>query len=39
MGLLLDRWQLAKEAEGQVIFLSGEPGMGKSRIVDTTRKF
>ena len=35
MGLLLDRWQLAKEAEGQVIFLSGEPGMGKSRIVDT----
>jgi len=34
MGLLLDRWRLAKEAEGQVIFLSGEPGMGKSRIVD-----
>jgi class 3 adenylate cyclase/tetratricopeptide (TPR) repeat protein len=34
IGLLLDRWQLAKEREGQVIFLSGEPGMGKSRIVD-----
>ena len=34
MGLLLDRWQLAKECEGQVVFLSGEPGMGKSRIVD-----
>jgi len=34
MGLLLDRWRLAKEGEGQVIFLSGEPGMGKSRIVD-----
>jgi len=34
IGLLLDRWQLAKQAEGQVIFLSGEPGMGKSRIVD-----
>jgi len=34
MGLLLDRWRLAKEGEGQVVFLSGEPGMGKSRIVD-----
>ena len=34
VGLLLDRWQLAKQGEGQVIFLSGEPGMGKSRIVD-----
>ena len=34
MGLLLDRWQLAKNCEGQVVFLSGEPGMGKSRIVD-----
>ncbi len=34
MGLLLDRWQLAKECEGQVVFLSGEPGMGKSRIVE-----
>ena len=34
IGLLLDRWQLAKECEGQVVFLSGEPGMGKSRIVD-----
>jgi class 3 adenylate cyclase/tetratricopeptide (TPR) repeat protein len=34
IGLLLDRWQLAKQGEGQVIFLSGEAGMGKSRIVD-----
>jgi len=34
MGLLLNRWQLVKGGEGQVIFLSGEPGMGKSRIVD-----
>jgi len=34
MALLLDRWQLAKEGEGQVVFLSGEPGMGKSRMVD-----
>jgi tetratricopeptide (TPR) repeat protein len=34
IGLLLDRWRLAKDCEGQVVFLSGEPGMGKSRIVD-----
>ncbi len=34
IGLLLDRWQLARQGEGQVIFLSGEPGMGKSRILD-----
>jgi class 3 adenylate cyclase/predicted ATPase len=34
IGLLLDRWQLATDCEGQVVFLSGEPGMGKSRIVD-----
>jgi predicted ATPase len=34
MGLLLERWQLVKGGEGHVVFLSGEPGMGKSRIVD-----
>src|SRR4051812_25852738 len=34
MALLLDRWELAKQGEGQVVFLSGEPGMGKSRVVE-----
>ncbi len=33
MVLLLERWRLAKEGNGQGIFLSAEPGMGKSRIV------
>jgi class 3 adenylate cyclase/predicted ATPase len=33
LGLLLDRWQKAKEGDGQVIFLSGIPGVGKSRLV------
>jgi class 3 adenylate cyclase/predicted ATPase len=33
LGLLLDRWRLAKSGEGQVAVLSGEPGIGKSRIV------
>lgn len=35
MGLLLDRWHLAQHREGQVVLLAGEPGMGKSRLVET----
>jgi class 3 adenylate cyclase len=30
--LLLRRWSKAKAAEGQVVLLSGEPGIGKSRL-------
>ena len=33
LSLFLDRWQKAKEAEGQVILLSGVPGVGKSRLI------
>jgi class 3 adenylate cyclase/tetratricopeptide (TPR) repeat protein len=33
IGLLLERWQLAQDGEGQVVALSGEPGIGKSRVL------
>ncbi len=32
-GLLVDRWRRARDGEGQVAILSGEAGMGKSRLV------
>jgi class 3 adenylate cyclase/tetratricopeptide (TPR) repeat protein len=33
LSLLLDRWQKAKEGDGQVVLLSGIPGVGKSRLI------
>jgi len=38
IGLLLERWQLAQDGEGQVVLLSGEPGIGKSRILNALRE-
>lgn len=33
LNLLLDRWQKIKEADGQIVLLSGIPGVGKSRLI------
>ena len=36
--LLLDRWEQAKEGDGQAVLLAGEPGIGKSRLVRSLRE-
>src|SRR5262249_49790518 len=38
IALLLMRWQTATQGDGQVVILSGEPGIGKSRIVQELRE-
>jgi predicted ATPase len=38
LDLLLSRWSQARDGEGQVVLLSGEPGIGKSRILGALRE-
>jgi class 3 adenylate cyclase len=38
LGLLRRRWEQAKAGEGQVVLLNGEPGIGKSRLVQTLKE-
>jgi class 3 adenylate cyclase/tetratricopeptide (TPR) repeat protein len=37
LGLLLEHWGRAKDGQGQVVVLSGEAGVGKSRLVQVVR--
>ena len=39
MSLLKDRWEQAQEGMGQIVLLFGEPGLGKSRLVDTLKEY
>jgi tetratricopeptide (TPR) repeat protein len=38
LGVLRQRWQLVQEGESQVALVSGEPGIGKSRLVRALRE-
>ena len=38
LNLLLSRWANANEGEGQVVLLTGEPGIGKSRLIQAFRE-
>jgi predicted ATPase len=34
MAMLLPRWQRARQGEGQFLQIVGEPGLGKSRLIE-----
>jgi class 3 adenylate cyclase/predicted ATPase len=38
LAILLERWAWAKEGDGQVVLLAGEPGIGKSRLLRALRQ-
>jgi len=38
MGLMRERWEMARQREGQVLTVTGEAGIGKSRLVEALQQ-
>ena len=38
MGLMLERWRLARSGEGQIVTVIGEAGIGKSRAIEALQE-